>query len=248
VKTSRSRNFVTAIEIVEDRVPSWEEFPFNLAAVRALDGLQFRSPVTFLVGENGVGKSTLLEAIAIAFGFNAEGGSRNFNFSSRESHPALHAAVRLIKSPQNPSDGFFLRAETFYNVASEVERLGAVRGYGDRSLHELSHGESFVSLTMNRFWGDGLYILDEPEAALHQRGSWPFSCDCANSLPVDHSSSLQHTLRSLWPILKQWFSKSTTLVFGKCHIQKQNTTLLRSGSSKIQNGCWRSFSEVTPNS
>ncbi|HET7437272.1 MAG TPA: AAA family ATPase [Thermoanaerobaculia bacterium] len=154
------------VEVLEERVPSWETFPFSLPAVRALDGLRFTTPVTFFVGENGVGKSTLLEAIAIAFGFNAEGGSRNFNFASHETHSPLHEAVRLVKRPKGPSDGFFLRAESFYNVATEVERLGAVRGYGDRSLHELSHGESFISLTMNRFWGDGFYIMDEPEAAL----------------------------------------------------------------------------------
>ncbi|MGN6182377.1 MAG: AAA family ATPase [Thermoanaerobaculia bacterium] len=159
-------NFVLGVEIIESRVPDWNEYPFSLPAVRALNGLKFDTAVTFLVGENGVGKSTLLESIAVAYGFNAEGGSRNFNFASRETHSPLHSAVRLHKSARKPSDGFFLRAETFYNVASEVERLGATRGYGDRSLHELSHGESFVSLTMNRFWGDGLYILDEPEAAL----------------------------------------------------------------------------------
>lgn len=166
MKAGSAKNFVLGAQLLHERVPSWDEFPFNLPAVRALDGLEFTNAVTFLVGENGVGKSTLLEAIAIAYGFNAEGGSRNFNFASHESHSSLHAAVRLIRSPRKPSDGFFLRAETFYNVASEVERLGATRGYGDRSLHQLSHGESFASLTMNRFWGDGLYLLDEPEAAL----------------------------------------------------------------------------------
>ena len=161
-----SELFVVGTRLVADRVSSWTEYPFSLPAVRALDGLQFKTPVTFVVGENGVGKSTLLEAIAIAFGFNPEGGSRSFKFESRASHSALHAALRLVKSPRRASDGFFLRAETFYNVASEVERLGAVRGYGERNLHELSHGESFLSLAMNRFWGDGFYVLDEPEAAL----------------------------------------------------------------------------------
>jgi predicted ATPase len=166
VRAHDSQLFVVGTRLVADRVPSWTDYPFSLPAVRALDGLEFKTPVTFFVGENGVGKSTLLEAIAIAFGFNPEGGSRSFNFESRASHSRLHAALRLVKSARRASDGFFLRAETFYNVASEVERLGAVRGYGERSLHELSHGESFISLAMNRFWGDGLYVLDEPEAAL----------------------------------------------------------------------------------
>jgi predicted ATPase len=166
VRAHDSPLFVVGTRLVADRVPSWTDYPFSLPAVRALDGLELKTPVTFFVGENGVGKSTLLEAIAIAFGFNPEGGSRSFNFESRASHSPLHEALRLVKSSRRPSDGFFLRAETFYNVASEVERLGAVRGYGERSLHELSHGESFISLAINRFWGDGFYVLDEPEAAL----------------------------------------------------------------------------------
>jgi predicted ATPase len=166
VRAHDASQFIVGIRVLDERVPAWNEYPFSLPAVRALDGLEFTSAVTFFIGENGVGKSTVLEAIAIAFGFNPEGGSRNFNFASRESHSALHTSLRLIKSPRRPSDGFFLRAESFYNVASEVERLGAVCGYGGRSLHEQSHGEAFMSLTLERFWGDGLYVLDEPEAAL----------------------------------------------------------------------------------
>jgi predicted ATPase len=125
------------------------------------------------VGENGSGKSTLLEAIAVSCGFNAEGGTRNFRFGTRSSHSDLHRYIRVAKGIRKPKDGFFLRAESFYNVATEIERLDSegmgprvIDSYGGKSLHEQSHGESFLALMMNRFGGDGLYILDEPEAAL----------------------------------------------------------------------------------
>ncbi len=120
--------------------------------------------VTFLVGENGSGKSTLIEALAVAWGFNAEGGSQNFNFGTRPSHSSLHQFVRPIRSSKRARDGYFLRAESYFNVATQVEDLG-VTGYGDVSLHEQSHGESFFALLDNRFRGAGRYILDEPEAA-----------------------------------------------------------------------------------
>ena len=140
-----------------------------------------------LFGENGSGKSTLLEAIAIAWGFNPEGGSRNFRFSSRSrgmgvspmsggaSYSNLHEHLQLARGVARPRDGFFLRAESFFNLASEIDRLDedkdcpeppVASAYGGRSLHEQSHGESFFSLFMHRFRGHGLYILDEPEAAL----------------------------------------------------------------------------------
>jgi predicted ATPase len=165
VKTFESRQFLVSAKLLRERVPSFEEYPFSLPAVRNLKSLDFKSPVTFLIGENGAGKSTLLEAIAVAWGFNPEGGSRNFNFSTRATHSPLHAALRLIKSPRRVKDGYFLRAESFYNVATQVEEL-EVTGYGDRSLHAQSHGESFMTLLTTRFRGDGFYLLDEPEAAL----------------------------------------------------------------------------------
>lgn len=144
----------------------------ELPAVKNLDVLEMSQNVTFFVGENGTGKSTLLEAIAVSYGFNAEGGTKNFNFSSKETHSNLHDYITVVKGVKRPKDGFFLRAESFYNVATEVDRLdreGAVSlvdSYGGKSLHEQSHGESFISLVINRFGGQGLYILDEPEAAL----------------------------------------------------------------------------------
>ncbi|WP_294469155.1 AAA family ATPase [uncultured Ruminococcus sp.] len=143
----------------------------DLPAVKHLadmGGLSFDNSVTFLVGENGTGKSTLLEGIAVAFGFNPEGGSRNFSFATNETHSPLYEHLRVIKSFSRPRDGFFLRAESFYNAASYIDSLGSrvLNSYGGVSLHEMSHGESFFALVMNRFRGDGLYILDEPEAAL----------------------------------------------------------------------------------
>jgi predicted ATPase len=161
----RSKNYLIGATLLRDQVPSFDEYPFNIPAIRHLSELEFDQPVTFLVGENGSGKSTLLEALAVAWGFNPEGGSRNFSFSTRESHSVLHRFVRLIRPSGRVHDGFFLRAESFFNVAAQVEQLG-VTGYGDRSLHEQSHGESFFALFDNRFRGGGLYMLDEPEAAL----------------------------------------------------------------------------------
>lgn len=128
-------------------------------------GISFDKPVTLFVGENGTGKSTLLEAIAVSMGFNAEGGSRDFFFSTKDTHSDLCDNLTTIKSI-SPEDGFFLRAESFYNTASYLDRNSSLIRYGGISFHEQSHGESFLSLVCNRFEGNGLYILDEPEAAL----------------------------------------------------------------------------------
>ena len=144
------------IEAQFERREGWDDaaYPFNLAAVRTLHSLAFHPNVTFLVGENGSGKSTLIEALAVAWGFNAEGGGREHRFGTRDSHSPLHRFVRPVKSPQRLQDGFFLRAESFFTTASYLETAGATR-YGTRSLHEQSHGESFFALFENRFIGDG---------------------------------------------------------------------------------------------
>jgi predicted ATPase len=158
-----------------DRREGWDEtrYPFNLAVVRNLDELVFHPNVTFLVGENGSGKSTLIEALAVAWGFNPEGGSKNFHFGARPSHSNLHEFIRPIRSTKRARDGFFLRAESYFNVGTQIEELDREPGgpkvigsYGGVSLHEQSHGESFFALLEHRFGGSGLYILDEPEAAL----------------------------------------------------------------------------------
>jgi len=168
-----SSQFVAQVCLRSDKVPSFDHYPFSLPAIRHLDCLQLHPKVTFIVGENGSGKSTLLEAIAVAFGFNAEGGTRNFGFGTRASHSVLHQYLRLSKGFRRPSDGFFLRAESYFNLATEIERLDEGMGgppiidaYGGKSLHEQSHGESFLALIMHRFRGKGFYVLDEPEAAL----------------------------------------------------------------------------------
>ncbi|MBR3778771.1 MAG: AAA family ATPase [Clostridia bacterium] len=127
--------------------------------------LSFSSNVTFFVGENGTGKSTLLEAIAVAYGFNAEGGSKNFTFSTNATHSELCQHITLAKRGY-AKDGFFLRAESMYNAATYIDQVRAAGSYGGVSLHHQSHGESFLAIVQNRFFGNGLYILDEPEAAL----------------------------------------------------------------------------------
>ena len=162
----KSRPYLSEIRLKPTAPAGSQDFPFNLPVVRALDCLPLHPGVTFLVGENGSGKSTLLEAIAVGMGFNAEGGSQNFNFATRASHSGLHEHLRLVRGIEHPRDGFFLRAESFYNVSSEIERLGVGGSYGGKSLHDQSHGEAFLSLFMNRFGNDSFYVLDEPEAAL----------------------------------------------------------------------------------
>ena len=148
----------------------------NLPIIRFLSEekqLSFSSNVTFFVGENGTGKSTLLEAIAVAYGFNAEGGSKNFTFQTNATHSELFQHITVAKRGY-AKDGFFLRAESLYNVATNIDDMDkessfdplVIESYGGVSLHNQSHGESFLSIVQNRFFGNGLYILDEPEAAL----------------------------------------------------------------------------------
>jgi len=159
--------------------PAAGGYPFTLPAVSWLagrTGLPLPPGVTFLVGENGSGKSTLVEALAVACGFNPEGGSSNFRFATRPTESALGDYLVLSRTGLKPRTGFFLRAESYYNVSTEIERLDKAGGppllpaYGGVSPHERSHGESFVDLLIHRFGPDGLYLLDEPEAALSPRG------------------------------------------------------------------------------
>ncbi|MEK3732238.1 MULTISPECIES: AAA family ATPase [Paenibacillus] len=163
---SKLHSYLRSVTLLKERVPAFSEYPFNLPAVSALDELEFHPKVTYIVGENGMGKSTVLEAIAAALGFNPEGGTRNFNFATRESHSELYQYLRTVRGVRKPKDGFFFRAESYYNVATEVDALQAFGSYGGKSLHDQSHGESFFATFMNRFSGHGLYIMDEPEAAL----------------------------------------------------------------------------------
>jgi predicted ATPase len=158
--------YLKSIELLRHNIPDEKIYPYNLKSVEVLDRVKFDPKVTFIVGDNGSGKSTLLEAIAVAYGFNAEGGTKNFTFNTKETHSDLSNFLRITKGVAAPKDGFFFRAETFYNLATNVDELEATGSYGGKSLHAQSHGESFMTLFMTRFWGNGLYILDEPEAAL----------------------------------------------------------------------------------
>jgi predicted ATPase len=161
------------MRILRDPPPP-DAYPFSIPALRALDVLELDPAVTFLVGGNGSGKSTLIEALAVAAGMNAEGGGRNFRFGAGEARVALADHVRLERGVGwPPRTDFFLRAESFFNLASEVDAMGdkgTLDAYGGRSLHDQSHGESFLALAVNRFGPRGLYLLDEPEAALSPQG------------------------------------------------------------------------------
>ncbi|MFE8700510.1 AAA family ATPase [Cytobacillus sp. FJAT-54145] len=169
-----NHQFLKRIEIKRDEVPTFNQYPFNIPSIKLLKDITFHPNVTYLIGENGMGKSTLLEAIAISSGFNPEGGSLNFSFSTYDSHSSLEQYLRVMRGTNRPKDGFFLRAETFYNLASNIEELDSdplgggrvIDSFGGVSLHEQSHGEAFFATFMNRFGENGLYILDEPEAAL----------------------------------------------------------------------------------
>ncbi len=165
--------FLHGFRLDRDIVPSFDEYPFSIPAIKSMDHVRLHPSVTFFVGENGSGKSTWIEALAVKNRFNPEGGSQNFDFATRASHSILSDYLTLERSRRRPTDGYFLRAESFFNVATEIEKLDELPAgrklgpsYGDRPLHEQSHGESFFALLTNRLFGDGVYIFDEPEAAL----------------------------------------------------------------------------------
>lgn len=162
--------FIRSIKIDWNKISN-NSYLRKIPSIHSINNLEFKSKITFFVGENGTGKSTLLESIALAYGFNPEGGSRNFNFSTKDTHSELYGAINIVRGTSKPKSEFFLRAESFYNVASKVDDYSEgddyyYARYGGKSLHEQSHGESFLALIQNRFTANGLYILDEPEAAL----------------------------------------------------------------------------------
>jgi Predicted ATPase len=167
-------SYIRKISLLRDSIPSYGQYPFNLEAVRTLDELELHPKVTYIVGENGAGKSTLIEAVAVALGFNPEGGTVNFTFETAATHSELYRYLRLTRGPRRPRDGFFFRAESYYNLATNIDQLDGepsfgpplIDSYGGKPLHNQSHGESFFAAFLHRFSGNGLYILDEPEAAL----------------------------------------------------------------------------------
>lgn len=158
--------YLREIALKTDAIEHPNAYPFDIPALKNFKSLDFHPDVTFFVGENGSGKSTLIEAIAVALGFNAEGGTKQSTFSTKRSHSDLHRYLKTIKSFKRPKDGYFLRAESFYNLATLMDETGYLGGYGGKSLHQQSHGESFMATLVNKLQGDGLYIMDEPEAAL----------------------------------------------------------------------------------
>lgn len=168
----RSEPYLKSVLLNSTRVQSWDEYPFTVPAIRALESktLELHPQCTFFIGENGSGKSTLLEGIAELEGFHPAGGTRNFNYESRErtQDNPLKWVLTLGKGVLGKlrRDGFFFRAESFYNAASYIDGLGLPDLYGDKSLHEQSHGEAFLTIFTERLTGGGLYLFDEPEAAL----------------------------------------------------------------------------------
>ena len=166
-----SNLMIKKISLTRDEVESFDVYPFNIEIVKNFHELELTSSVTFFVGENGIGKSTFIEAIAVALGLPAEGGTENFRYQTNNTTSNLSEYLTISKY-NKPKTKFFLRAESFYNFSSEMERLVKEDGYGSLldsyggNLHECSHGESFLKLVKNRFTDHGLYILDEPEAAL----------------------------------------------------------------------------------
>ena len=174
LKLNRDTQYIRNVYLKRDLISSYDHFPLNLPVIQNFQEFSFHPNVTYIIGENGMGKSTLLEGIAIALGFNPEGGTLNFNFSNYDSHSNLDQYLRLAKGVNKAKDSFFFRAETFYNLATNIESLDneplggskIIDSFGGKSLHQQSHGESFFAAFIERFGGNGMYILDEPEAAL----------------------------------------------------------------------------------
>lgn len=157
-------------QFIQKIIIDWKKIDRNsylrkIEALKGLDELSFNKAITFFVGENGSGKSTLLEALAVAYGFNPEGGTKNYSFSTYDSHSSLYEAIRISKGYRKASWGYFLRAESFYNVASKEEEYADI-AHPSEKYHEKSHGESFLAIAQSQLKPNGLYIFDEPEAAL----------------------------------------------------------------------------------
>lgn len=160
--------YLKKIKLKEKEGLDRSSYPLSIPALRGFNEMTFDNPVTFLVGENGMGKSTLIEAIAIVMNFNPEGGTLNFNFSTTNSHSDLYQYLTPVRGAHRNKDGFFLRAESLYNALSYMDTLkkDIFNYYGGKRLHEVSHGESFMNTLIHRCKGNSFFIFDEPEAAL----------------------------------------------------------------------------------
>lgn len=176
-----SKLIVKKITLERDKIESFDKYPFNIEVVKNFEELTFDCPVTFFVGENGVGKSTFIEAIAVSLGLPAEGGTENFRYETKNTTSKLSDYLR-VGTYNKPKMKFFLRAESFYNFSTEMQRVAEENGFPELysyyggNLHECSHGEAFLKLVQNRFKGNGLYILDEPEAALSPQRQLSLLC------------------------------------------------------------------------
>lgn len=161
--------YIRKVIYEKEHVPSdkLNEYPYSIPVVKQLEELELTERVTIIIGENGSGKSTLIEAIAQGLGFSPEGGSKDFNVkTAEEDYTVLHNHFKYIRSYKRPQDYYFLRAESFYNIASYMDEVRSYDEYGGKSLHWRSHGEAFMAVLTGRLRGKGLYIFDEPEAAL----------------------------------------------------------------------------------
>lgn len=163
--------FVTSLSIMWDGVDDPDEYPFAIPAIASVSTLEFSSPITFFCGENGTGKSTLLEAMSIAYGLNPEGGSKNHLYSVNDVHSRLCDHLKLARSIYRPDDSFLVRSDTMFNLITEMDKLDDdARYFEGRSLHRRSHGEGMLALISRRFGERGFYVLDEPESGLSQCG------------------------------------------------------------------------------
>ncbi len=232
------RSFVNAVRLERGQVEKFDQYPFCVPAVRHLHRLEFHPAVTFFVGENGSGKSTLLEAMAVKLGFNAEGGSKNFGFATRETHSNLHEFICIERGIGRPTDNYFLRAESFYNLATQIEDLGVECSYGKKSLHAQSHGEAFLSLLANRLQGDGIYLFDEPEAALFAAAAIerfdPDSQIDLSPIPIDHRHAFTN---SAGLSERTHFTSLRMMVSRKSNILTLSTIKSLRISLTVTNGC-----------
>ncbi len=206
--------FLRTVIFRDDAEPDWDNYPFSIPAVRDLDGLEFDPKVTFLVGENGSGKSTIIEALAAVLGMNPEGGSKHLRFATRSSESSLHEALRPVRNASREKTEFFLRAESYYNVATALEETHSTGSYGG-SPHKQSHGESFLNLTLHRFGPQGLYLLDEPEAALSPQRQLSFLARMHELIEQDS----QFIIATHSPILMA-FPQATIYLFSEDGIDK----------------------------
>jgi predicted ATPase len=217
--------FLRSINLKRDQIESYELYPFSIPAVQKLRTLDFNRDVTFLVGENGSGKSTLIEAIALALGFGAEGGTKNVQIKTADdTSPPLFQYLGLVRGIVRPRDGYFLRAESFYNVATYMDEVGYLDGYGKKSLHARSHGEAFMATLTEKLRGDGLYLLDEPEAALSPTRQLA-ALTAIHDLVVDNS---QFIIATHSPILLSYPRSKIVLLDenGLSEILRRHRTLL----------------------